>query len=111
MGAPLSRAVRSFFFDLRKEKHGTDRVGGCTAALERWNDVHRTFPEHQMLGYGERVQAAAYERMDQVLLLQIKGDVGLGWHSNNGCALQFWIRPEQLAESAFDTVDLTLECD
>lgn len=81
------------------------------SALERWNDVHRTFPQHQMLGYGERVQAAAYERMDQVLLLQIKGDTGLGWHSNNGCALQFWIRPEQLAESAFQTVDLTRECD
>ena len=81
------------------------------SALERWNDVHRTFPQHQMLGYGERVQSAAYERMDQVLLLQIKGDVGLGWHSNIGCALQFWIRPEQLAERAFQTVELTLECD
>lgn len=81
------------------------------SALERWNDVRRTFPQHQMLGYGLSVQSAAYERVDQVLLLQIKGDIGLGWHSNNGCVLQFWITPEQLAERAFQAVDLTLECD
>lgn len=81
------------------------------SALERWNDAHRTFPQHQMLGYGELVQAAAYERMDEVLLLQLKGDIGLGWHTNTGCALQFWIRPEQLTETAFQTVELTLECD
>jgi hypothetical protein len=39
------------------------------------------------------------------------GHEALGWHSNIGCALQFWVSADALQRRAFDTVEMTLECD
>jgi hypothetical protein len=69
------------------------------------------FTRHQMLGHGTRVQWAPIQYADQILLLQLMGHEALGWHSNFGCALQFWISADALQRRAFDTVELTLECD
>ena len=63
-------------------------------ALEKWNDPSITFPNHQMLGHGEKFQWAPVQYAQHTLLLQLIGDLGLGWHSNDGCVLQFWISPE-----------------
>jgi len=68
-------------------------------------------PMHQMFGYGERVQNAAAEHADDVLLLQIKGDPGLAWNENVGCGLQLWIARDALQELRFAEVQATLECD
>jgi len=80
-------------------------------ALANLSDVSLTFPKHQMLGHGERVQWAPIQYADQILLLRLLGDDGLGWHSNIGCAMQFWVSAEALEQLAFDTVEMTLECD
>ena len=68
-------------------------------------------PIHQMLGYGDCVQNAAYDRIDEVMLLQLQGDENFGWHSNIGCSLQFWISPDALAKRDFEAVQVSFECD
>ena len=68
-------------------------------------------PMHQMFGYGERVQNAAADHADDVLLLQIKGDPGLAWNENTGCALQLWIGRDALQRLQLDEVVTTVECD
>jgi hypothetical protein len=80
-------------------------------ALEEWNDPSVTFPKHQMLGHGDKVQWAPVEYAQHTLLLQLIGDLGIGWHSNDGCTLQFWIEPEALRQATFESVEMTLECD
>jgi hypothetical protein len=80
-------------------------------ALEHMADPGIGFPEHQMLGHGEKVQWAPIEHAAQRLLLQLTGDRALGWHANSGCALQFWIEPEALERADFGSVQMTLECD
>lgn len=86
-------------------------------AEARWNfqEDHRRLtrarPVHQMLGYGESVQSGPMEHDSDVLLLQIKGDAGLEWFQNVGCALQLWITPEALANRNFAAVRMSLECD
>jgi len=66
---------------------------------------------HQMLGYGESVQGGPEEHDSDVLLFQMKGDVGLEWFQNIGCVLQLWITPEALARRDFAAVRMSLECD
>lgn len=67
---------------------------------------------HQMLGYGESVQGAPAEHLDDVLLLQLKGDDAfLPWHNNCGCVLQIWIDREDLRRCDFAGAEATLECD
>lgn len=66
---------------------------------------------HQMLGYGECVQNAGFDHIDDVMLLQLHGDIGFDWHSNIGCSLQFWITPDALAQRDFDAAKVTFECD
>jgi hypothetical protein len=68
-------------------------------------------PRHQMLGHALPVQWAPIQHAADVLLLQLMGDDGLGWHSNIGCTLQFWISADSLERLDFDAVELTLECD
>ncbi len=80
-------------------------------ALEKWNDPSITFPNHQMLGHGEKFQWAPVQYAQHTLLLQLIGDLGIGWHSNDGCVLQFWITPEAARQAAFESVEMTLDCD
>jgi uncharacterized protein YwqG len=80
-------------------------------AFTQLSDPLLTFREHQMLGHGEPVQSAPHDRHNEILLLQLKGDEALGWHSNIGCVLQFWITPEALERRDFSGVEVTLECD
>jgi hypothetical protein len=93
--------------------HGATAVipGMYRQALEEWNDPSVTFPKHQMLGHGDKVQWAPVEYAQHTLLLQLIGDLGIGWHSNDGCTLQFWIEPEALRQATFESVEMTLECD
>jgi hypothetical protein len=80
-------------------------------ALAQLNDPRGNHTRHQMLGHGEKVQSAPIEYRDQILLLQLMADTGLGWHPGGGCALQFWVDPAAAARAAFDAVAMTLECD
>jgi len=80
-------------------------------ALEHLADPAVGFPEHQMLGHGQKVQWAPVERAGQILLLHLFGERALGWHADSGCALQFWIESEALERADFGSVEMTLECD
>lgn len=67
---------------------------------------------HQMLGYGSGPQDATEEHLEDMLLLQIQGELAfLGWHSDIGCVLHFWIDRDALARLDFSQVVATLECD
>lgn len=84
--------------------------------VARWRPPKQTGarvknPIHQMLGYGACVQSAPFDHADDVMLLQIHGDIEIDWHNNSGCALQFWIAPDALAKRDFDAVKVTFECD
>lgn len=67
---------------------------------------------HQMLGYGSGPQDATEEHLEDMLLLQIQGELAfLDWHSDIGCVLHFWIDRDALARLDFSQVVATLECD
>jgi uncharacterized protein YwqG len=69
-------------------------------------------PVHQISGYGSSWQDAPVEHCDDVLLLQIQGDLAFfNWHANTGCVLHFWIDPDALSERNFSAVEATLEGD
>jgi uncharacterized protein YwqG len=67
---------------------------------------------NQMLGYGEPVQSTPVDRVDDVLLLQIKAYQYLNWWP--GAApdgvIQFWISPDDLAAKRFDRVGVNFDC-
>lgn len=67
---------------------------------------------HQMLGYGSGPQDATEVHLEDVLLLQLQGDLAFfNWHSNVGCVLHFWIDRDALAQRDFSRVVVTYECD
>lgn len=67
---------------------------------------------HQMLGYGSGPQDSTEVHLEDVLLLQIQGDLAFfNWHSDIGCVLHFWIDGEALAQLDFSGVVATYECD
>jgi uncharacterized protein YwqG len=67
---------------------------------------------HQMLGYGSGPQGATEEHFEDILLLQVQGDLAfMNWHSSIGGVLHFWISPEALAQRDFSQVVATFECD
>jgi uncharacterized protein YwqG len=74
-------------------------------------DIGVNMSIHQMFGYGEPVQSAPSEHSGDLMLLQVKGDPGLAWHDNIGCALQLWLSREALRELRLSEVVTTLECD
>jgi hypothetical protein len=80
-------------------------------ALRFINDPGRSFLLHQMLGHGDKVQWAPIQYADHELLLQFIGDLGLGWFTNDGCTLQFWVDPAAARRADFSQVEMTLECD
>jgi len=67
---------------------------------------------NQMLGYGEAVQNTPLDRIDDVLLLQIKPDMYGPWwpDSDSFGVIQFWIEREDLARGAFDRVTVNFDC-
>lgn len=67
---------------------------------------------HQMLGYGSGPQDATEVHLEDILLLQVQGDLAFfNWHSNTGCVLHFWIDRNALAQLDFSRVAATYECD
>ncbi|RXG92041.1 DUF1963 domain-containing protein [Bradyrhizobium zhanjiangense] len=67
---------------------------------------------HQMLGYGSGPQDATEEHLEDMLLLQIQGDLAFfDWHSNVGGVLHFWIDRDALARRDFSKAVATYECD
>lgn len=67
---------------------------------------------HQMLGYGSGPQDATEEHLEDILLLQMQGDLAfLNWHCNIGCVLHFWIDRDSLSQLDFSQVVSTFECD
>ncbi|WP_440642722.1 DUF1963 domain-containing protein [Bradyrhizobium sp. PUT101] len=75
---------------------------------------HRHFRTalHQMLGYGSGPQDATEVHLEDVLLLQIQGELAFfNWHSNIGGVLHFWIGRDALDQRDFSQVVATFECD
>lgn len=67
---------------------------------------------HQILGYGSGPQDATEEHLEDILLLQMQGDLAfLDWHSDIGCMLHFWIDRDALDQLDFANVVATYECD
>ena len=67
---------------------------------------------HQMLGYGSGPQDATEVHLEDMLLLQMQGDLAFfDWHSNVGGVLHFWINRDALARRDFSQVVATYECD
>ena len=61
-----------------------------------------------MLGYGSGPQNATEEHLEDILLLQMQGDLAFfDWHSNIGCMLHFWIDRDALIELDFAKVVAT----
>lgn len=67
---------------------------------------------NQMLGYGEAVQSTPLDRIDDVLLLQIKPDMYRPWwpDSDGFGVIQFWIGRDALAQGSFDRVSVNFDC-
>ena len=73
---------------------------------------HFGTPIHQMLGYGSSWQDATEEHLDDILLLQIEGDLAFfNWHSDVGGVLHFWINPDALAQGDFSLAVATYQSD
>ncbi|WP_349630520.1 DUF1963 domain-containing protein [Bradyrhizobium iriomotense] len=67
---------------------------------------------HQMLGYGSTWQEATEVHLEDVLLLQMEGDLAFfNWHSDIGGVLHFWIDRDALAQRDFSKVAATFESD
>ncbi|EJN16247.1 hypothetical protein (DUF1963) [Bradyrhizobium sp. YR681] len=67
---------------------------------------------HQMMGYGSGPQDATEEHLEDMLLLQIQGDLAfLNWHSDVGGVLHFWIDRDALDQRDFSKAVATYECD
>lgn len=67
---------------------------------------------HQMLGYGSGPQDATEEHLEDILLLQIQGELAFfDWHSDIGGVLHFWIDRDALDQRDFSRVVATYECD
>jgi uncharacterized protein YwqG len=68
------------------------------------------YAQHQMFGHGHLIQTAADEMArEHVLLLQLSPDAAMGWRFGDGGALQYWIRPADLAAKHFENTVLTIE--
>jgi hypothetical protein len=69
-----------------------------------------SYAQHQMLGRGVAIQDAA-ELMapEHILLLQLRWDNALDWHMGDAGAVQYWIRPADLAARRFENTVLTFE--
>ncbi|WP_302477141.1 DUF1963 domain-containing protein [Ruegeria arenilitoris] len=65
---------------------------------------------HQMFGQGRMVQAGVYERLNQLLLLQLTYDsFGSLWPGDVGI-MTWWIRPEHLKAREWAQTEFMFEC-
>lgn len=68
------------------------------------------YAQHQMFGRGRVIQVAADDMArEHLLLLQLSPDDAMGWHMGDHGALQYWIRPADLAAQRFENTVLTFE--
>jgi uncharacterized protein DUF1963 len=68
------------------------------------------YAQHQMFGRGRVIQVAVDDMArEHLLLLQLSPDDALGWHMGDHGALQYWIRPADLAAQRFENTVLTFE--
>jgi hypothetical protein len=66
--------------------------------------------QHQMFGRGRVIQVAADDMArEHLLLLQLSPDDAMGWNMGDYGALQYWIRPGDLAAQRFENTVLTFE--
>ncbi|QIP07310.1 DUF1963 domain-containing protein [Bradyrhizobium symbiodeficiens] len=99
-------APLSYVANLARQNHWT------TPTAEDGQRRHFRTAIHQMLGYGSGPQDATEEHLEEMLLLQIQGDLAfLNWHSDIGGVLHFWIDRDALAQRDFSRVVATYECD
>ncbi|WP_298885937.1 DUF1963 domain-containing protein [uncultured Bradyrhizobium sp.] len=99
-------APRSYVANLAQQNHWK------TPTAEDGKYRHFRTALHQMLGYGSGPQDATEEHLEDMLLLQMQGELAfLDWHSNIGCMLHFWIDRDALAQLDFSRVVATLQCD
>ena len=70
----------------------------------------REYAQHQMFGRGRVIQVAADDMAhEHILLLQLSPDDAIGWNLGDAGALQYWIRPADLAAQRFENTVLTFE--
>ena len=99
-------APLSYVANLARQNHWK------TPTVENGKYRHFSTALHQMLGYGSGPQDATEVHLEDMLLLQIQGDLAFfNWHSNIGCVLHFWIDRDALAQLDFSQVVATYECD
>ncbi|MBR0983882.1 DUF1963 domain-containing protein [Bradyrhizobium liaoningense] len=99
-------APLSYVANLARQNHWT------TPTAEDGQRRHFRTAIHQMLGYGSGPQDATEEHLEDMLLLQIQGDLAFfNWHSDIGSVLHFWIDRDALAQRDFSRVVATYECD
>lgn len=68
------------------------------------------YVQHQMFGRGRMIQVAADDMAEEhILLLQLSPDNAMGWQMGDYGALQYWIRPADLAAQRFENTVLTIE--
>jgi Domain of unknown function (DUF1963) len=104
--AALAAVPRKYIANLEQQNHWK-----TPDAMEGRRRFFST-PIHQISGYGSSWQDAPIEHDEDVLLLQIQGDLAFfNWHANTGCVLHFWIDPGALSKLDFSAVEATLECD
>ena len=121
LGNAINHTIRSM---ATQDDHACgDAPHDYVANLERQNHwktptvndgQHRHFRTalHQMLGYGSGPQDATEVHLEDLLLLQVQGDLAFfNWHSNIGCVLHFWIDRDALTELNFSRVVATYQCD
>ena len=92
-------------------RRAIDDGWGWHLRASQWDSGHAP-AFHQILGYGEAVQSTPLDRIDDVLLLQIKPDMYGAWWPDSDAfgVIQFWIGREDLANGSFDRVTVNFDC-
>lgn len=99
-------APRDYVANLERQNHWK------TPTVQEGKYRHFRTALHQMLGYGSGPQDATEEHLEDMLLLQVQGDLAFfDWNSNIGCVLHFWIDRDALSQLDFSRVVATYECD
>lgn len=102
----FDHAPSSYVTNLARQNHWK------TPSVDEGKYRHFRTALHQMLGYGSGPQDSTEVHLEDVLLLQIQGDLAFfNWHSDIGGVLHFWIDRDVLAQRDFSKVVATYECD
>ena len=102
----FDHAPSSYVTNLARQNHWK------TPSVDEGKYCHFRTALHQMLGYGSGPQDSTEVHLEDVLLLQIQGDLAFfNWHADIGGVLHFWIDRDVLAQRDFSKVVATYECD